>query len=174
MEGYNEYFIRCLTCGNLIACRSQEYLSLVASGESPAGALDLMGYKNYCCRIAMMNPIFVLFDMENREAIEGVKDVAAVKGPSKAFYPVLSGNFEACLSNRPIVKNMTKNNEKLENLEPLGQGIPLNIVLPKSFQKPRVPGMPVINEDNTVVADKVYAGSDHWITVLTGRTYITN
>ena len=42
--------IRCFTCSKLIADKWEAYLELIKNGKTEAEALDLLGFKRYCCR----------------------------------------------------------------------------------------------------------------------------
>ncbi|MBI4258280.1 MAG: DNA-directed RNA polymerase subunit N [Thaumarchaeota archaeon] len=42
--------MRCITCGNLIADKYEEYKRRMREGEEPKHVLDEMGLKRYCCR----------------------------------------------------------------------------------------------------------------------------
>ena len=84
MEQYKEYPIRCKTCNEPLDCYAPTYEALCEQ-MSNQEALDHLGLIAYCSRIAMMNPTFVLFNMENRAVIEGYKDVDADPDPKMIF-----------------------------------------------------------------------------------------
>lgn len=77
MDTYKECVIRCKSSNDQIACYAKTYEDLLSAGTSVEEALNLLGIMNPCCRIAMMNPTIVAFNMENREVIEGFKSVEA-------------------------------------------------------------------------------------------------
>lgn len=77
METYEEYPVRCKTCNEQLACFSSDYNALLQAGLTQEEALNQLNIMNYCSRIAMMNPTIVAFNMENREVIEGFKNVDA-------------------------------------------------------------------------------------------------
>ena len=81
MDSYREYLIRCKTCNSQIACFSAQYEQYLSTGLSIEESLNGMGIKNYCCRIAFMNPTIITFDMENRSLIEGLITIDAATGP---------------------------------------------------------------------------------------------
>lgn len=68
---YEEYPIRCPSCGELIACRVPEYKQLLKI-YSVEETLNLMEVELYCSRSAFMNPSPVHLSMENRKVIEGL------------------------------------------------------------------------------------------------------
>lgn len=76
MEFYFEYPIRCKSCNEQIACFSEEFNSMVKSGIKPEEALNILGIKNYCSRLAFLSPTRVLFNMENRRLIEGLEPIS--------------------------------------------------------------------------------------------------
>jgi DNA-directed RNA polymerase subunit N (RpoN/RPB10) len=81
MDSYREYLIRCKTCNSQIACFATQYEDLLSTKLSIEDSLNQMGIRNYCCRIAFMNPTIVTFDMENRALIEGLITIDAAIGP---------------------------------------------------------------------------------------------
>lgn len=78
MDSFREYPIRCKTCGEPIACKARAFEQALSTGISREEALSGVDLTAYCSRSAMLNPPIVTFDMENREAIEGFKDVRTV------------------------------------------------------------------------------------------------
>lgn len=99
MEYYKEYSIRCMTCNEPIACFSTMYEEMLASGVSGEEALDNLGIEEPCSRIAMMNPTIVTFNMENREIIEGLKDLQLGDQPDPYLINDFNPVFNACLEN---------------------------------------------------------------------------
>ena len=49
--------VRCLTCGNLIADKFEDYQNRVKSGEEPLKILDSLGIERYCCRRMMLTTV---------------------------------------------------------------------------------------------------------------------
>lgn len=106
METYKEYPIRCKTCNEQISCFSSDYESLLNSGLTIEEALNQLGIMDECSRIAMMNPTIVLFDMENREVIEGFKrvdsvmdtDISQASTSRPIFGPCLNVNMDLPLN----------------------------------------------------------------------------
>lgn len=97
METYREYPIRCKTCNEQIACFAPDYEAFIGAGYTIEQALNELGIMDYCSRIAMMNPVIVGFNMENREVIEGFRSVdAAIEANARKESP---GRpiFTACL-----------------------------------------------------------------------------
>lgn len=101
MYSYDEYFIRCMTCGEQIACKAALYNELRASGSSPEEALNFLGITEECSRSAMLNPPKAFFNMENREVIEGFRSVEATDEPNPFFDADLANDakrvFTSCL-----------------------------------------------------------------------------
>ena len=52
--------IRCFTCGNLIADKSEEFLKRKKKGEDPGKILDDLGLRRYCCRTMIITHIEVI------------------------------------------------------------------------------------------------------------------
>lgn len=78
MDSYKEYPIRCKTCNAPIACFSYEYERLVYQiGMTPEQALNQLAIMHDLCRLSMLYPTIVPFNMENREVINGFKSVKA-------------------------------------------------------------------------------------------------
>jgi DNA-directed RNA polymerase subunit N (RpoN/RPB10) len=78
MDYYKEYPVRCKTCNEQIACFSEEYELYLEQGLSEESALNKLGLMNPCSRIAMLQPVIVFHNMENRDIIEGTKMVEGV------------------------------------------------------------------------------------------------
>ncbi|CAH6418988.1 Hypothetical protein HVR_LOCUS174 [uncultured virus] len=97
MEYYKEYSIRCKTTNDQIACFAPTYEGLLASGLSEEEALNELGITTWCCRIAMLNPTIVMFNMENREVIEGFKSVEAADEPDPYNENNSRPVFSSCL-----------------------------------------------------------------------------
>ena len=49
--------VRCITCGNLVADKFEDYQNKVKSGEEPAKVLDSLGIKRYCCRRMLLTTV---------------------------------------------------------------------------------------------------------------------
>jgi hypothetical protein len=67
--------------------------------------LNLLGIMVPCSRIAMMNPTIVSFDMENRQVIEGFKNVKAVNGADDKTETTSRPVFNQCLTTGVLVVN---------------------------------------------------------------------
>lgn len=59
-----------------------------------------------------------------------------------------------------------------QELEPLGQGIPVQAPDDKKFKEPTQVGTPTINPDLTLVQPTIYIGAGKQTRVLNGRTYL--
>lgn len=77
MDYYKEYPIRCKSCNEQIACFAEEFENLIQN-MTMEEALNKMEMMMPCSRIAMMNPVVVFFNMENREVIDGYKSTDAI------------------------------------------------------------------------------------------------
>jgi DNA-directed RNA polymerase subunit N len=49
--------VRCITCGNLVADKFEDYQNRVKSGEEPLKILDSLGIERYCCRRMMLTTV---------------------------------------------------------------------------------------------------------------------
>lgn len=104
MEFYKEYPIRCKTCGEQLACYAEEYEQLLESGYSIEDALNELGITDYCSRIGMMNPPIVTFNMENREVIEGFKNVDAADEDTSQKESTSHPVFTACIGPGSVIQ----------------------------------------------------------------------
>ncbi len=55
--------IRCFTCGNLIANKYGEYSNRIKAGEDPAGVMDSLGIKRYCCRRMFVSSVETIYQV---------------------------------------------------------------------------------------------------------------
>ena len=53
-------FVRCITCGKVLANKWESYQKMLEEGISIEEALNTLGLRRPCCRIRMMNPIKVV------------------------------------------------------------------------------------------------------------------
>lgn len=97
MESYKEYPIRCKTCNEQLSCYSSTYEDLLSSGLTIEEALNELGIINWCSRSAMFNPTIVAFNMENREIIEGFKDVNAASEADSQNESMIRPVFNPCM-----------------------------------------------------------------------------
>jgi DNA-directed RNA polymerase subunit N (RpoN/RPB10) len=81
MEFYLEYPVRCKSCNEQIACFAKEFNSYLQSGISGEEALNIIGIKNFCSRIAFLTPTVVFLNMENRRLIEGLETISPNSKP---------------------------------------------------------------------------------------------
>jgi len=49
--------VSCISCGNLVSDKFEEYQNKVKSGEEPAKVLDSLGIKRYCCRRMLLTTV---------------------------------------------------------------------------------------------------------------------
>lgn len=187
MESYKEYPIRCITCNEQIACYSYIYESLISNGMLMNQALDFLNIKNPCSRIAMMNPVIVTYNMENRQVIEGLKNI---NDASEDDITPLSSKkiFGGCLGQdikkkketiiqQDKIKLKDQKISEARNIlrrDDLGEPIALNAssVDDLSFKYPKAVGMLTINRDFGIKEVYVDVGNDKSIAVLNGRTYL--
>lgn len=184
MEYYEEYPIRCKTCNGQIACYSYEYREYLNSGSTIQQALDSLGLTNYCCRIAMKDPVVVTFDMENRKVIEGSKKIDAADDFGVSSVETPNTAFEACLSTdavkeqpkprRPVVKGIQPLAAlDLSNATAVGDGIEIDPALfSAEFTVPTAVGISTINRTGLGKPEVRQVGSGKEIKVLSGRTYL--
>ena len=55
--------IRCFTCGNVIANKYGEYSSRIKAGEDPAGGMDSLNIKRYCCRRMFVSSVETIYQV---------------------------------------------------------------------------------------------------------------
>lgn len=174
MEYYLEYPVRCKTCNNQIACFSSEYAALLTAAYTIQQALDELGFTNYCCRIYMKDPIAVPFNMENREAIEGLKKVEAVEDFGTSQLEDTSNDFSACLQT-PAAKETKKGLAPLASRLPaaaLGEGINLDEGEDVPFEVPTTIGIPTINKRRSQRLETKSVGAGKLCKILNGRTFL--
>jgi DNA-directed RNA polymerase subunit N (RpoN/RPB10) len=119
MDTYREYPIRCKTCNDQLACFSEDYETLLENDLSIEEALNQLGIMDYCCRISMMTPTIVPFNMENREVIEGFKTVGAANELEAQTQSLSRPIFTHCLNlgpNLPTVIATKTTNPYLNNI----------------------------------------------------------
>lgn len=97
MENYREYPIRCKSCGGQIACYTHAFELALTQNYTSEAALNELGLTDYCCRMAMLNPVMVAFNMENRQVIEGFKSIDAVQDEDIELDSRSQPIFDACL-----------------------------------------------------------------------------
>lgn len=49
--------VRCVSCGNPISAKWDEYNKLIEDGKSVKEALDAIEFERFCCRGAMMSHV---------------------------------------------------------------------------------------------------------------------
>lgn len=202
MEFYIEYPVACQTCNENIACRVEDYLSLINSGFSIEEALNTMGIDLYCSRLAMRG-VGVPFNMENRGAIEGVVSVERADYESANYISTGKVSFDLCTdfnnqsktklkqivqqsssssSNAPIITKVTQNRfnigkgtqERIDETVPaaFNQPIELNVIENTEFEAPTVPGVPTFNPRKGIPQEMIIVGDNSKVKILTGRTYL--
>lgn len=200
MEYYSEYPIRCQSCFEQIACYAEEYQQLLRSGLTTEEALNTMGIINICSRIAMMNPVTVPYNMENRTAIEGIKPVNLATAEDDIAYEKTRRDpvFSQCISpnmmipvqtstapasNKPISLMSLMTRPSASKVVPVIKDIApkevkeegISVQLPKKseeFKFPTMVGVPVINNNPQFPDVTSVVGPKMKTYILTGRTYI--
>lgn len=171
---YKEYPIRCKTCNGQIACFSKSYESLIKdSSLTSEDALNKLGIKNFCCRIAMLNPTIVPFNIENRRMVEGLDSL------TESFETISQRIFKSCIdkakakqefqvsrgvsalkalssrtsislpkSPKPSTGTIVSSLDITQKSQPVGVGIPISqeSTERKEFIEPTDVGVPTINE----------------------------
>jgi len=108
MSYYKEYPIRCISCNELLGCYSDLFEELLENNYTPEDALNELNIFNYCSRINMLNPTLVSFNMENREVIEGLKDVKNVDIPDPLNFNLKPAVFTSCIGDKKtLIANKT-------------------------------------------------------------------
>jgi DNA-directed RNA polymerase subunit N (RpoN/RPB10) len=197
MESYREYPIRCKTCNAQISRYSDAFEQLVtgfAGQPNPVEqALNELGITNYCCRIALMTPTIVQFDMENRELIEGFinvdiaePDARPTRGGQMTFATCINPKTDAArqgpagsavagpVTSQPVASAIQPLAvPKLAGLAPLQIGVvPLpEGSVPKEFIEPTMVGVSVINKSN-IPQTIIPVGAGKQVSLLSGRTFL--
>ena len=185
MEYYVEYPIRCKTCNSQIACFAAEYNALLVAGYTIQQALDHLEIMNYCCRIYMKDPVIVMFNMENRDVIEGIKKVENTEDFGVgSIYEKDDTRFGACLVTdlqvepKAPVKPKAKGigalaPVELEGAVAVGEGIDLgDIQAPTNFETPTTVGICTINRIPGTKLETKMVGAAKETKILSGRTYL--
>lgn len=196
MDLYTEYPIRCKSCGEQIACFVKEYEQLKSTGLTTEEALNSLGIINWCSRVAFMNPTYVTFNMENRDAIDGIVPVSEVEF-ADTNKPTKNMFFSSCLeksytgfqtttlpqptkvggsslARKTGIAGSVKSSQSI--VAPLatefGGGVELDIKETDDFKEPEMTGVPTINSDPTFPEQLINVGADKQTVVLNGRTYL--
>jgi DNA-directed RNA polymerase subunit N (RpoN/RPB10) len=119
---HREYPIRCKSCNEQLACYSEEYEEY-AKDYGYETALNMLGIMEPCSRYNMMNPTMILDIRENRNLIEGLKDIDLID----KFSGELS--FRTCIDKITNV-DYTKDEEQSES-KPEGTGRALSLAVTK-------------------------------------------
>ena len=194
MDYYLQYPIRCKTCNEQIACFSAEHLDNLAQQLSVEESLNSLGLDNFCCRISMMNPITVTFDMENRPAIEGLHMVSYNDEPGGVIPYQGQYNFTTC--RRAVVRIEGMDlfpvqtvpppkpppvREELSDLIYSAQETSEELIpFPteskseeQPFDPPTLVGHPKINPNSLYPDQKISVGAEgRTAQVISGRTYL--
>lgn len=79
-QNYTIYQVRCYNCQKLLTPFEQPYESLLLQPRMTVkDALDSIGLMRVCCRTRMQNPVKLFHVVEDREYIEGHKDIRTRK-----------------------------------------------------------------------------------------------
>jgi DNA-directed RNA polymerase subunit N (RpoN/RPB10) len=116
---YDEYPILCYSCFDPIACRAAAYNERVHGGLTQEEALNSMGLMDPCCRIMMMNPSPVPFNMENRAAIEGLIPVEEAEDVTFNQLSMLNTGFKKFYS----CIDLEHEEERMRDALPLVSGV---------------------------------------------------
>lgn len=184
MDSYREYPVRCPTCGGQLACFSKLFETLIEN-DTIENALNLLGIDDYCCRMLMINPVIVFFNMENRELIEGFKGIDQVNDDDSQKESTSIPIYTPCLSEetKPSISLTLLSKPNLSIAHPIipdigmksssmGEPISLEEKLPENFVEPELVGVPTINRNILKELDKIYVGAKKKTQVLNGRTYL--
>ena len=143
---YEEYFIRCPETQELVACRIEEFKSLLET-MSAENALNQMDVPLYA-RDRFLHPNYVRFNMENREVIEGLKSVDAadiVPSQKRSRSPPV---FSGCYDENVVLESKQLSDES-ETQAPLSRvGVPLPLL-----EKTTLPLNSTAVTENIPVAD---------------------
>lgn len=194
MNGYEEWHVRCPSCLEIVRGKVETFINLLDAGLSKAEALDNMGITMLCTRKEFITPYFIYHNMENVNVIDGYEDSYTASGPSTQskveYYTVPSTSCSSAsaisqsanrpivarkgpaislkmntLSKKPIVETKIDKEEKEEKVQ-------LNPPEKKEFLYPTIPGIPVINYDESRPKQYISVGSGKTTEVISGATYI--
>lgn len=184
MNSYKEYAVRCATCGGQIACFSYHYEQMIDNGSKPEDAFRELKLDDRCCRIEMLNPTIVFFNMENRGVIEGYISPQAVdefdSNKGSTSIPIFGAcgtkvhqltepavtNYDNTKISHPIIRDiMSISNKEIVSSEPLEERS-------TEFTNPVLVGFPAINSNNIKQMEKNYVGANKYSQILNGRTYL--
>lgn len=158
MEFYYEYPIRC-KCNQQVAAYAPLFKRL-SEKMSIEAALDQIGFKRYCCRISMMNPVYSGFDNENRLLIQGYNlSVTDVEQTSTTPQGKTTKSAPEIIDNTGFL---------IEDLEDLGEGLDIDQES-EFFYVPTTLGVPTINTDPTIPGIQDAETGIPWVS---GRTYL--
>ena len=62
-------FIRCFTCGRVLANKWEKYQELLTEGTDIGEALDILGIRSYCCRRLMMCPAKIACNVDRQVTV---------------------------------------------------------------------------------------------------------
>lgn len=191
MNFYYQYAVRCPTCNELIACVSPYFINLVENGSTTEEALNEIGLEKWCCRMTMLNPSPMFFNMEVLDVVEG-------------FVSVESNENANIIRPQQIISQSEVSSESLEEEEDLDflllgqkaprkkattkaqafsveeqvydniyEGISLSMPLEKSeFETPTIVGISTINNDKNDDLEIIPVGDRKTTVILKGRTFL--
>lgn len=58
--------VRCITCGKVLGNKWEKYKNMLIQGVSQEEAMNKLGLTRYCCRVRMMNPFKIPYNV-NRQ-----------------------------------------------------------------------------------------------------------
>ena len=183
MDQYKEYPIRCKTCNYPIAVWSKQYEQLIQY-SSTEDALNELGLNNFCCRISMLAPPIITFNMENRKAIEGLQLVENVDSYDNNPITKSKPLFKNCIGESVKPSNLSEFT-KLKSVKTQQKLLPDNnpIKLPNESSfintepnipivEPVTPGIPTINKNSRLDINYEDVGNGVRVEILSGRTYL--
>ena len=187
MDYYYEYPIRCKTCNEQIACYSEDFKNYLETTNNVELALDYIGITNWCSRIAMMTPIKIKYNLENRALVLGITNIETDEIPNEENIKFIFNNQEEEKEESfdlPIfnINNIKKNkeintniNSKKEekylnsvNIEPIDLDNDKNNL----FIEPTEVNIPIINDNSIKNENFVFIGNGNYTIILKGRTYL--
>ena len=190
MDYYYEYPIRCKTCNEQIACYSEDFKNYLEATNNVELALDYVGITNWCSRIAMITPIKIKYNLENRALVLGLTTVETDEIPNEENIKFIFNNQEEEEKEEsfdlPIfnINNIRKNNKEIninntnskkeEKILNTINTEPINLDNDKNnlFIEPEEVNIPKINDNSIKNENFVFIGNGNYTIILKGRTYL--
>ncbi len=138
-------FIRCFTCGRVLANKWDAYQELLMEGKQVGEALNILGIRSYCCRRLMMCPAKIACNVD--------RQVTAFEDTCPETLTVATGNRAPILAPLEAMRTRGTGTPELQVLPvPMGQpgtgisGITLPTIQDVTLPPIPAPGAEVVTE----------------------------